>query len=201
MACHALKQGLSLSLDSRIISPLKGDHRMTQQILFIHGAGGYESDSKLADSLRQALGADYHIANPRMPNEDEPESDAWKTKILEELAALDGPVILVGHSLGASTLLKVLSEEQLKTPIAGVFLVATPYWKMDEYKLRDDFASRLPAGVPLFLYHGKNDTDVPFNHLAMYAAKLPQATIHEVEGRDHQFNDDLSIVAADIKRL
>jgi hypothetical protein len=42
---------------------------------------------------------------------------------------------------------------------------------------------------------------VPFAHLAIYAKKLPQATIREFDGRGHQFNNDLSEVAADIKSL
>jgi uncharacterized protein len=42
---------------------------------------------------------------------------------------------------------------------------------------------------------------VPFEHLALYAGRLPQATVREVEGRGHQFGDDLSEVAEDIARL
>jgi hypothetical protein len=42
---------------------------------------------------------------------------------------------------------------------------------------------------------------VPFAHLALYAEKLPQASIHEFDGRGHQFDDDLSEVARDIKEL
>jgi hypothetical protein len=38
-------------------------------------------------------------------------------------------------------------------------------------------------------------------HLAMYAEKLPQASLREFDGRGHQFNNDLSKVAADIARL
>jgi hypothetical protein len=34
----------------------------------------------------------------------------------------------------------------------------------------------------------------------MYAAKLPRATIREFDGRGHQFNNDLSEVAADIRK-
>lgn len=181
---------------------------MTMQILFIHGGGegAHEADSKLAASLRHALGADYRVINPAMPNENAPEYDAWKDLITKEVAALDGPVILAGHSLGGSLLIKVLAEEQLDKPIAGLFLIAAPYWgapdwEVDEYALRDGFASCLPAQTPIFLYHSRGDEWVPFEHMALYAAKLPHATMHEFEGRGHQFNDDLTEVAADIARL
>jgi hypothetical protein len=63
------------------------------------------------------------------------------------------------------------------------------------------FASRLPKGIPLFLYHSRDDERVPFAHLAIYAGKIPQAIIRQFDGRQHQFNNDLSEVTADIKSL
>lgn len=42
---------------------------------------------------------------------------------------------------------------------------------------------------------------MPFAHLAIYAKKLPGATIRELDGRGHQFNNDLSEAAADIAGL
>jgi hypothetical protein len=35
----------------------------------------------------------------------------------------------------------------------------------------------------------------------MYAEKLPKAVIREFDGRGHQFNNDMSEVAQDIKSL
>lgn len=87
-------------------------------------------------------------------------------------------VILVGHSLGGSILLKYLSEANVEESIAGIFLIATPYWgaedwQVDEYALHDSFATRLPKAPPIFFYHSDNDDLVPFAHLALYAEKLP----------------------------
>jgi uncharacterized protein len=117
---------------------------------------------------------------------------------------MDGEVILAGHSLGASIVLKYLSEESLERPVAGVFLVATPYWgaedwKVDEYALQQDFASKLPEGLPIFFYHGRDDEVVPFEHLALYTERFPRATFREFDGSGHQFDDDLSEVARDIE--
>jgi len=122
-----------------------------------------------------------------------------------ELSALDGEVILVGHSLGASILLKYLSEEKVEKPVAGIFLVAPPYWgaedwEVSEYALQKDFASKLPEGLPVFFYHSRDDEWVPFAHLALYTEKFPRATIREFVNRGHQFDDDLSEVALDIER-
>lgn len=181
---------------------------MKRQVLFIHGAGpgAYDADEKLVASLQAALGTDYAVRYPLMPNSDAPTYESWKAQILKELAAVERNVILVGHSLGGSVLLKVLSEEQVTTPIDGLFVAASPFWgekdwEVDEYVLRDGFAERLPKGMLIFLYHGREDKIVAFEHLAIYAAKIPQATVRELDGRGHQFKNDLSEVAADIASL
>ncbi len=180
---------------------------MKGQLLFVHGGGegAYEEDRKMAASLRDALGSGYEVRCPKMPEEDSPQYTAWRDRIASELAELDGEVFLVGHSLGASILLKYISEERA-TPIAGMFLVAPPYWgaedwQVSEYELQENFASKLPKELPVFFYHSRDDEVVPFAHLALYTEKLPRATIREFDGHGHQFNNDLSEVARDIKRL
>jgi uncharacterized protein len=181
---------------------------MKRQVLFIHGGGqgAHEEDKKLAASLQDVLGAAYEVRSPQMPDEDRPEYEAWKNQITEELAALDGEVILVGHSLGASVLLKYLFEEKAEMPVAGIFLIASPYWGVEEwevgeYELQENFASKFPKDLPVFFYHSRDDEVVPFEHLALYKERFPRATIHEFDGRGHQFNDDLSEVARDINGL
>jgi len=150
------------------------------QVLFIHGGGGeaFEGDEALARSLREALGPDFDVEYPEMPDADAPEFGAWSACISQELSALG----------------------------AGVILIAIPYWgavdwKVAEFELREDFPQALPKDVPIFLYHSRDDEVVPFAHLAMYAGRLPHATVREVEDRGHQLGDDLSEVAEDIARI
>jgi predicted alpha/beta hydrolase family esterase len=179
-----------------------------KQILFIQGAGegAYEEDKKLADSLQDVLGTEYEVSYPRMPDEANPKDEVWIGQISKELASLEGNLILVGHSAGGAVLLKYLLQKKIHEPIAGVFLLAIPYWgpedeQDDQYPLREGFASRLPIGVPIFLYHSRDDEWVPFAHLGIYTKKIPQAIVREFDGRGHQFNNDLSEVALDIKSL
>lgn len=182
-----------------------------RQVLFIQGGGkgAYKADAQLVNSLRKTLGDAYEVHYPKVPKESDPDYRRWKTQIGKELAAFEDMVILIGHSLGGSFLLKYLCEEKPETPIAGMFLIATPYWGGDGWRyegyervtLPEDFASRLPKGVPIFLYHGTDDETAPFAHLALYAEKLPRAAVRALDGRGHQLNTDLSEVAADIKSL
>lgn len=120
--------------------------------------------------------------------------------------ALNSEMILIGHSLGGSILLKYLSEKKLDKPIAGIFLIVAPYWgaedwQVDEYTLREGFTAKLPEVPRIFFYHSHDDDIVPFAHLALYAEKLPQATIRALDVGGHQFNNDLSEVASDIANL
>ena len=181
---------------------------MKKHVLFIQGGGGnedYEADAKLVDSLREALGSDYIVHYPLLSDESFPDFGRCK-QIGEEISLIKGEIILVGHSLGASMLLKYLSENEVKKKIAGMFLISTPFWSGDEdwkqgLKLSEDFPDKLPKNVPVFLYHCRDDEEVPFEHLSLYAGKLRQATVREVGSGGHQFNNNLSVVAKDIKSL
>ncbi len=180
---------------------------MKKNVLFIQGGGegAYEADKKLAASLQEGLGSAYQVHYPMMPNEADPAYETYKTQIANEFASLKGQIALVGHSMGGTVLLHYLTEEKVEKPIAGIFLIAAPYWTaedwFDEHKLQNNLAPPLHKMPPVFFYHSRDDPVVPFAHMALYAAKLPQATIHEFDGRGHQFHNDLSEVAADIFSL
>ncbi|QMU29667.1 alpha/beta hydrolase [Adhaeribacter radiodurans] len=181
---------------------------MKQQVLFIQGGGdeGYEEDALLVVSLQTALGATYQVHYPRMPSNKALPDFGWLQQIHQEIMLLPNQIILVAHSLGASMLLKYLSEKQAPKNIAGIFLLATPFWSGDEnwvqgLKLPDDFPGKLPDKITAFLYHCRDDDVVPFEQLARYQQLLPQAAARSIESGGHQFNHDLSRVAADIKSL
>jgi predicted alpha/beta hydrolase family esterase len=184
---------------------------MTNHALFIQGAGkgAYEEDKKLAASLREALGTDYEVHYPAMVDEDNASYEQWKQQIENELTTMQGPIILVGHSVGASVIIKCMSETEVKKPIVGIFLIAAPFWGgngwryegYEELALPKELVAKLPKGVAVFLYHCHDDEIVPFDHLALYAQVLPQAAVRELDAGGHQLNNDLSEVARDIKSL
>jgi uncharacterized protein len=178
------------------------------KILFIQGGGegGYEADGALVTSLQASLGNTYTVDYPRMPADETLSDFGWLQQIGIEINSCKEEIILVGHSLGASMILKYLSEKSVQQKIMGIFLIATPHWSGDDdwvqgLKLKEDFAYKLPKHIPIFLYHCRDDEEVPFEQLTFYKQKLPQAVIREIESGGHQLNNDLSIVAKDIKSL
>lgn len=181
---------------------------MRTSVLFVQGGGegAHEADDLLATSLRKALGAEYEVRYPQMPGESNPDMQTWKAKIARELEKLNGVVILVGHSIGGSTLLNYLSEEKVAKAIAGLFLLAAPSWdeekwNFDDLKLPRDLAAKLSSIPRIFLYHNRDDEIVPFSHLALHAARLPRAVVREGDSGGHQFDNDLAQVANDIRTV
>jgi predicted alpha/beta hydrolase family esterase len=174
-------------------------------VLFVQGGGegAHDVDAALVASLKKTLGANYEVSYPRMPRESKPDMKAWKAKIAGEVETLPGGLVLVGHSVGGSALLKYLSEENVEKPIAGLFLLAAPSWDeenwdFDEFKLPRDLADKVSRIPRIFLYHNRDDEIVPFSHLALHAARLPRAVFREGESGGHQFGEDLTKVARDI---
>lgn len=55
--------------------------------------------------------------------------------------------------------------------------------------------------VPIFLYHCKDDEEIPFAHFERYKQKITQANFREIENGGHQLNNDLPLIAADIQSL
>ena len=181
---------------------------MVKQVLFIQGGGdnGYEVDTALVTSLQITLGKEYDIIYPKIHNDESLSDFGWTQQIGKEISALNDNLILAGHSFGASMILKYLSENFVEKKIAGVFLISTPVWSGDEdwkkgLKLRENFAEGLPKEVPIFFYHCQDDEEVPFSHLSFYREKLTHATFREIYRGGHQLNNDLTLVARDIKSL
>ena len=176
-------------------------------LLFIQGGGkgAHRIDQQLVNYLQQHLANRFTIIYPAMPNEDDPDYNLWKTVFSQELEKTDGPVILIGHSVGGFLLIKFLSENNVHADIKALFFIAIPFlgdggWQYEGMFLKDNFAATLPQ-TPLFFYHGMDDAIVPFHHLALYAQQLPTATIREIAHGGHQLSNDLSVVVADINSL
>jgi predicted alpha/beta hydrolase family esterase len=180
------------------------------QVLFIQGGGARgthdEWDSKLVASLERELGPDYEIHYPLMPNEAEPKYARWKAALESELAKLHDGAILVGHSIGATILVNALGEGPPGLKLRGVFLIAAPFvgkggWPSEDIAPMSGLGAKLPAQVPVYLFHGSKDETAPFEHVDLYARAIPQAVVRRLADRNHQLNDDMSEVAADIRRL
>ncbi|MFD1143186.1 RBBP9/YdeN family alpha/beta hydrolase [Larkinella insperata] len=181
---------------------------MKKQVLFIHCAGPqgpHTGSDNLVSDLRQRLGAQYRVRYPQMPNPDAPHYTPWKKRLEAELAATDGTVVLVGHSLGGSVILKYLAEENPANPIAGVCVVAAPYWGKKGWKSRDftlpKNLSTLSLIPQIIFFHSHDDEVVPFFHAIRYAELLPDVRVCALEHLGHLFTEGCAELAHEIRRL
>ena len=182
---------------------------MPRQILFVQGGGEGahdEWDSTLVDRLGRELGPEYKIRFPHMPAEADPKYKRWKAALEKEFDRLDEGAILVGHSIGGTILISALVEAPPDFALGGIFLIAAPFvggsgWPSEDIEPVSDLGRRLPQRTPVVLYHGTEDETAPVEHLGLYARAIPQALVRRLTGRDHQLNNDMSEVAAEIRRL
>lgn len=159
------------------------------RMLFIHGAGGEDDDLPLAEGLGSLLGAAVDM--PRIPDDDM-SVDAWAAYVRRGLDA--GPDIVVAHSFGATVLLHVLAS----VPFPAATLLAMPDWTTSGWDV-PQYEYSAPLGVSLSLHHCRDDEVVPFSHLALASAALPDARVVEHEHGGHQFEGVLGEVAASLR--
>ena len=132
------------------------DQSQSTPLLFIQGGGdgAHDEDARLVASLRSELGCGYEVRFPRMPNESESPYDLWSNVIASELARMGTGAVLVGHSIGASVLIKWLTEVTPTHRLAAAFLIAAPFWydhdiwRWQEVRVARDASARLPRGLP-----------------------------------------------------
>ena len=176
-------------------------------IFFAHSAGGQDGPGQgsydLVQNLRKELADQFDVLYPIVKNPEEPSYENWSAMLAEEFPKLQSPVILVGHSLGGSVLLKYLAEHPVNIKVSGLFLVATPHWglNVEQFMLRGDFKERLSHLSPIYLYHSIDDAIVPFQHLNFYRNAFKRAWIRALGTDDHIFSNGLPELVADLKRL
>jgi len=182
---------------------------MKKQVLFVHcgGTQGPNCGSRdLVNYLKEKLGASYDVLYPQMPDPDNPQYILWKETLQDAFQEVDDDIIVIGHSLGGSVLLKFLAEEHCEKNIAGLFLIAPPFfsktnWHVKDFIMHQRLFKRLQSMEHIFLYHSRDDEVVPIIHQALYANKLPAAAIREISEGGHLFTTGLLDLVTDIKTL
>lgn len=178
--------------------------RMSTSVIVIHGAGEpRRRDGRIywEPLLARGLGPGFHVHALRMPDPEDPHHDPWASRIAELIAKHPRPV-LVGHSFGASTLLKFFARAEPRPDFRGLFLLATPFWtdEFPEYALTTRDIARLQDVSPVTFYQSRDDEEVGIEHLAKFRKTFPHATFRELDGRGHEFDQqDFPELVADIE--
>ncbi|MEQ8337642.1 MAG: alpha/beta fold hydrolase [Cyclobacteriaceae bacterium] len=182
---------------------------MNAEIIYIHGAGiqGPKSESRLLlKDLMREVDDGLEIHAPEMPNPMNPDCVAWMDVLDATIHKLDGRIILIGHSLGASVILKYLTERAVEINIESVLLMGTPFWgnsnwKSNDFRLDLNHLERLSAFDSIHFFHGVDDDVVPASHLDDYLQLIPHAHGQLVEGADHYLRNHIPSMVSLINNL
>jgi len=199
---------------------------MKQQVIGIHGGDlfetyeeyldylrAYELDleklkrRKWLDSLQDALGKDFEVITPVMPNKRNARYLEWKIWFDKLLPYVEADVILVGSSLGGIFLAKYLAENKFPKKVSATFLVAAPYDKegtgqiLMDFVLPDSLDLLAEQGGKIFIYHSKDDPVVPFADAEKYQQALPSATLRVFEDKGHFNQEELAELVKEIANL
>jgi len=175
-------------------------------VVVIHGAGEPRRRGRTVfwePLLGEALGPAYRVHAPRMPDPENPDDRAWRERIAQLMLEADCPV-LVGHSFGASTLLRFIAKAEPPPAFRGLFLVATPFWGKDfpDFALTAEHLRRLKFISPMFFYQSADDPIVGLTQFQRYQKSLPHAVFRRLDGRGHEFDQDtFPELVADIRSV
>lgn len=166
---------------------------MSSAVLVLHSAGPQgpgEGSEPFVARLRDQLGPDFEVSFPILPDPDDPHYEPWSERIGQILGDADEPLIVVGHSLGGSVVLKHLAERGGSKSIVRLLLVETPLWGRGqewelEWALPEGWTGAETELPPTFLFHSRDDEEIPFEHLDLYAKLLPDAEVHPLDGNGH----------------
>ncbi len=113
-------------------------------------------------------------------------------------------VILIGHSLGATFLLKYLSENSLSLKIEKLILVAPAFfnekeWGLGDFNFKLNRENILKQTNKIYLMHSKDDPVVPFGHSQKIKDEFPEAELMVFEDRGHFLGEDFPEIIELIK--
>lgn len=183
---------------------------MPDTVLVMHSSGPQgpgEGSEPFVRRLREELGRHYDVHFPVMPGTaDDPHYEPWRDRLTSELAALDGKVILFGHSLGGSVALKYCAEPGFDDQVAGLVIVAAPFWGSEgwerEWAMPESWSGEGRPLPPTFLFHSRDDDVSPFSSLERFAKLLPEAEAHPLDGYGHLYErGDLAPIVDAVRSL
>ena len=183
-----------------------------KQIIFIRGGEAFDEPGQYHEYLRKrhfnpykkyrswrdwiewALQDEYDMIAPVMPCKKNADYTAWQIWFEKIFPYLTGePIILIGQSLGASFLIKWLSENKFPTEIAQLHLVSSMFesngligegigdFKSDVALLKNVG----PQADTIYFYHSKDDPMVPFDHSEKFIEHIQPTEFLVFEHRGH----------------
>ncbi len=151
---------------------------MARYVVFSHGKESGPWGTKITAMAEVARAEGYEVESVDYRGLDDPQERV--ARLLSACRELQGPLVLVGSSLGAH----VCTQASALLRARGLFLLA-PAFYMPGF---EQFTPK-PAPCPISIVHGWNDDIVPVENSIRYAREH-QASLH-ILNSDHRLQDVL----------
>jgi predicted alpha/beta hydrolase family esterase len=183
---------------------------MADTLLVVHSSGPQgpgEGSEPFVGRLREELGEDFEVLFPLMPDSaTDPHYEPWRDRLTEELGALEGKVVVFGHSLGGSVALKYGALVGFDEKVAGLVTAAAPYWGTSEWEkewaLPDPWPAERGQLPPTVIFHSRDDEEAPFSSLERFGERFPEARTQALDGNGHLYDrGDISEIVTAIRSL
>ncbi len=121
--------------------------------------------------------AGHEVLIPALPDSEHPEINAWAAAAIQAVGTLTDNDVLIGHSLGGPTALRLLEQAPAKSTPLACLLLAAPWFVRTE-ELRPFFSSTFDCEVLMWraarfvVMHAEDDPVVPLTHAEQYKNAL-----------------------------
>lgn len=196
-----------------------------KQILFINGWVSKENYKDYIDYLNKLeynpfkdklkkwrhhfvedMWKDYEIINPAMPNKHFASYIEWKIMFEKTFPYLKDDIILLGHSQGATFIVKYLEENIFPKKIKKIILLAWAFKDSDLELLWDfNFDKKLQNFKKyenkIIFFHSKDDPVVSYNDLSDFKTLFPLSKYNIFENKGHFLWEDFIELINEIKKI
>ena len=176
------------------------------KVFIFHGAFGNPAENWIPwlKGVLEEKGAEVVV--PAFPTPEGQSLSSWEKVFTPYLRSIDSDTLLVGHSLGATLILRIL--EKLNQPIAGAFLIAPVTGGLGNPEFDQinqtfwaggfDYQKIKEGAKELFVYHSDSDPYVPINPVANMASQIG-AKFQNIPEAGH-FNEDAGYTKFELLR-
>lgn len=125
------------------------------------------------------------ILRPQMPNDVNAQYKEWEIYFEKTIPFLKDNIVLIGHSLGGTFLLKYLATHTLPVRIHSVHLVAPSFGVPRTSFVVNEDISRVTDHAPCIIYHSTDDMVVPYSETEAGIQRMPKAQLVTFTDRGH----------------
>jgi predicted alpha/beta hydrolase family esterase len=134
-----------------------------------------------------------------MPSGRNAKYNEWSIWFEKLFPYLNEEIILIGHSLGATFLIKYISENILPIHINQIHLVAGAICIKGGFGYNDSLDKIEKQCNNIFIYHSIDDPVVDFEDALKYQKMLTNAKFEQFEDRGHFLQEKFPEIVGNIK--